>query len=127
MADDFSVSATRNQAHRPTPFDNILSLEQEQEARVRKEKDVMDAAEKKEAESLREHEQRRAKEVRANALKELDEFERNVLPMQMKDAERAGKDEQSRIERSAAAKKKAVVEKLVERMLAPEMLRRFRP
>lgn len=125
MADDFSASASAQKPHRHTPFDDILSLEKEQEERLRRETAALEAKERSEHEGLREREQKRTDEVRAKAREEFTRFKQHELPAQLKAAEEAAAAERTRIEKSAAAKKGAVVQSLVERMLSSDTLSRL--
>ncbi len=110
---------------RTGPFDQILKLEQEQEARKNREIASFEAAERAESETLREAEKQRDEQVRVKAREEFDRFKKNELPAQLEAAEKAAAAERTRIEKAAAAKKKTVVDSLVKRMLSSDTLERL--
>lgn len=110
---------------RTGPFDQILALEQAQEARKNREIASFEATERAESESLREAEKQRDEQVRVKAREEFEHFKKNELPAQLEAAEKAATTERTRIEKAATAKKKSAVDSLVKRMLSHDTLSRL--
>lgn len=116
MDSTFSASNRAKKGTGGTPFEQIQSAEEAEQARVKKELDLFDKKQQEAMKLAREKEEKAEQELREEATGELKEFREKEISRLVEDAEAKAKTACKDLESSCSGKEKEVVKTLVDKV-----------
>jgi hypothetical protein len=120
MSSSFAVSGTSQTQHRQSPFDQILSVEREQERRMHDAQRAIEEERIAEENTIRTQQDARVESSRAKAREELVQYKNTQLPQILTSAQERSEQDVARVLRESDTRVTAAAKSVVNAALSPD-------
>lgn len=120
MSSSFAVSGTSQTQHRQSPFDQILSVEREQERRMHDAQRAIEEERIAEENTIRTQQDARVESSRAKAREELVQYKNTQLPQILTSAQERSEQDVARVLRESDTRVAAAAKSVVNAALSPD-------
>jgi len=120
MSSSFAVSGTSQTQHRQSPFDQILSVEREQQRRMHDAQRAIEEERIAEENTIRTQQDARVESSRAKAREELVQYKNTQLPQILTSAQERSEQDVARVLRESDTRVTAAAKSVVNAALSPD-------